>query len=283
MIAVRPARMFLTAALVALAASPAFAITWCHDYSLWEASGRTLNQNQTSPGMLRQKLGQMQYHRMKVFAPKTADADRYLKPGDVIILGEAHSGFVTAQGVVDHLIMPSAAPGTQLAQMTGEQAQASANFKRGWTLTQLWGPIVRFDSQGNRYDNAPYGNASVELWRKVQVRQTFAGALAKGQPKDRLRKNCYVQVHTVTLNKYGLYLLDLESGNGQAGAHNPGFFDTWLRIEDANGTVLESNDDGGDGLNSRIYFAPPADGVYRLIVTSFRSEATGSYVLKIRS
>src|SRR5688500_10825882 len=102
----------LAAGLLAAAASPALAVTWCHDYALWAAGGRAGNPDRTSPGTLRQQLTQLQYLSLKTFAPNAADADRYLKHRGVVILGDAHSGFVTANLKVDHLIQPPGAPGT---------------------------------------------------------------------------------------------------------------------------------------------------------------------------
>jgi hypothetical protein len=47
------------------------------------------------------------------------------------------------------------------------------------------------------------------------------------------------------------------------------------------GLSLMTNDDGGDGLNSRLDVSFPQDGVYRVIASSLGG-ATGSYTLRVR-
>lgn len=107
-----------------------------------------------------------------------------------------------------------------------------------------------------------------------------AGNLTQNDPRDRLRKDMFAKVHVVALKGGQTVIIDLESGNGSAG---PGFFDTWLRVEDANGNELAYNDDGGQGLNSRLEFTPKQDGDYRLVVTSYRAGATGAYILTVKT
>jgi hypothetical protein len=60
-------------------------------------------------------------------------------------------------------------------------------------------------------------------------------------------------------------------------------FDTYLRLEDAPGKVLEENDDiSKDNENSRIVFTPKEDGTFRIIATSFQQRGIGAYTLTIR-
>jgi hypothetical protein len=107
------------------------------------------------------------------------------------------------------------------------------------------------------------------------------GQLTKSDPFDTVRKNHHAKVHLVQLQSGVKYQIDLESGDGKAGPHNPGYFDVWLRLEDAGGKILADNDDGGDGFNARISFTAPHSGSYRLIATSFATGATGNYTLKV--
>jgi len=60
--------------------------------------------------------------------------------------------------------------------------------------------------------------------------------------------------------------------------------DPLLRLEDANKKKLAEDDDiiEGKNYNARILFAPKADGVYRLIATSFEQRGVGAYALVIR-
>jgi serine protease Do len=56
--------------------------------------------------------------------------------------------------------------------------------------------------------------------------------------------------------------------------------DPFLRVLDANGNEVATDDDGGGGLNSRINRFFPA-GTYRIEATSFGDGETGSYVLSL--
>ena len=56
--------------------------------------------------------------------------------------------------------------------------------------------------------------------------------------------------------------------------------DPYLIVFDTNGIELESNDDGGQGLNSRLDFVPRTTGRHYLAVRSY-GQATGSYTLSL--
>ena len=55
-----------------------------------------------------------------------------------------------------------------------------------------------------------------------------------------------MQIHTFTFDKDKTYTIDLMSRD----------FDCWLRIADADGKTLAQDDDGGEGLNSRLRSPP---------------------------
>ena len=58
-------------------------------------------------------------------------------------------------------------------------------------------------------------------------------------------------------------------------------FDTILRVLDANGRMLDENDDySGGGLQSQIIFQPPEPGIYTASVTGY-GEALGRFELRI--
>ncbi|MCS7046007.1 MAG: serine protease [Gemmataceae bacterium] len=59
-------------------------------------------------------------------------------------------------------------------------------------------------------------------------------------------------------------------------------FDPYLRIENPLGHELAFDDDSGGKLNARLIFAPPADGVYRIIATHFDGRF-GDFKLSIRA
>ncbi len=57
-------------------------------------------------------------------------------------------------------------------------------------------------------------------------------------------------------------------------------FDAKLRLLDAEGHVLEEDDDGGDGMNARITLSLPQTGLYTIEVSGWNNK-TGSYTLEI--
>jgi hypothetical protein len=107
------------------------------------------------------------------------------------------------------------------------------------------------------------------------------GHLSAGDPFDRLRKGCHARVYAVPL-KAGRHVIDLTSGDGKPGPSNPGFFDTYLRIEDGQGNVLAENDDHGGTFNSQVTLQVARPGEYRIVVTSYPQGATGDFELRIR-
>src|SRR5207245_2496076 len=94
----------------------------------------------------------------------------------------------------------------------------------------------------------------------------FDGALTQGALQELSRQAGIVttkereSVHEVKLKTGTTYVVDLESKA----------FDTFLRLYDAQGKKLDENDDiSENNLNSRLTFLPPADGIYRLVVSAF--------------
>jgi hypothetical protein len=98
----------------------------------------------------------------------------------------------------------------------------------------------------------------------------FDGTLTKEDANDRVR-NRPCKIHTVKFAKDKAYVIDLISKD----------FDSYLRLEDADGKQLAQDDDSGGFPNARIRFVAPADGEYRIIATTFGGGA-GNYTLKIR-
>ena len=93
--------------------------------------------------------------------------------------------------------------------------------------------------------------------------------VASDVPDKERRHPC--KIHTLTFDKDKTYVIDLMSRD----------FDCWLRIADADGKTLAQDDDGGEGLNSRLRFTASRSGPYQVVATSFAGGG-GMYVLKIR-
>lgn len=107
------------------------------------------------------------------------------------------------------------------------------------------------------------GNGAVVL--NVQDR------LTTGSNRDRVRQGSYAKVFIARLEKGRSYVIDLMSSD----------MDTYLRVEDSRGNNLAEDDDGGEGLNSRLVFTPRESGDFRLIATTFAGNITGSFHLRV--
>ena len=88
-------------------------------------------------------------------------------------------------------------------------------------------------------------------------------------------KGCFAKVFLVKMLKSKTYQIDMSSETEG--------FDSWLRIEDVGKKQLADDDDSGGGLNARILFMPPEDGLYRIITTTYASSfETGPFNLRIK-
>ncbi len=80
----------------------------------------------------------------------------------------------------------------------------------------------------------------------------------------------------------GYFLNDLVAGREVQIDLNSGNFDTYVQLVNANtGTVINFDDDGGSGLNSRLTFTPQQGVDYIVRATSWGLNATGNYSLNV--
>ena len=83
------------------------------------------------------------------------------------------------------------------------------------------------------------------------------------------------------------YRLELTAGQTVTielnGAAFNGVEDPYLRVRDSAGNLLFENDDGGDGLNSRLTFTASYSGVYFIDVGSWNNGDDGEYVLSVET
>jgi len=97
------------------------------------------------------------------------------------------------------------------------------------------------------------------------------GVLTPGDPIDKVRPGCFHVVHTFPMIKGKSYTILLNSA-----------WDNYLRLENPQGVMLAQDDDGQGYPNARIAFNAPADGWYRIIVTSFGQGGNGPYSLRVK-
>ncbi len=149
----------LAVILFITAVEPALGITWCHDYSFYKITGQ--DANKTSPTLLRDTLRGRGYKCFKFTnAAQDPKAQSKLREGDVIIIGDAHSGVVNQEKLIDHFIQKFGASGT--AYSPGE-ILTMENFKRNWTLLEMVN-FSRETPDGRTIQ--PYISQAVEVWRK---------------------------------------------------------------------------------------------------------------------
>jgi serine protease Do len=98
------------------------------------------------------------------------------------------------------------------------------------------------------------------------------GKLTDKDELDTVRSKSFHQVHTVKLVAGAEYTIDLKSGA----------FNAYLRLEDASGKQLAEDDDSGGNRNARIVFRAPADGEYKVIVTTSVEGEMGDYAVTVR-
>ena len=100
----------------------------------------------------------------------------------------------------------------------------------------------------------------------MAVGDTFNGSLNGGADQDWVRVNLQPGSYVITLDGSGANRV----------------FDPLLRLMDANGAMIRVDDDGGDGLNSRITLEVGTAGTYYLSAGSFNQASTGgAYSLQV--
>jgi WD40 repeat protein/tRNA A-37 threonylcarbamoyl transferase component Bud32 len=101
------------------------------------------------------------------------------------------------------------------------------------------------------------------------------GQLTRDDPMDVFAATAksFRKSYTIRLEAGRAYWIDLK-----------GEFDTYLRVEEANFLTLAFNDDmtPPTELSSRLVFTPEKDGLYRLVVASFKPGSTGTFTLTVK-
>ncbi|MEZ5774975.1 MAG: leishmanolysin-related zinc metalloendopeptidase [Hyphomicrobiaceae bacterium] len=80
----------------------------------------------------------------------------------------------------------------------------------------------------------------------------------------------------VSLSAGQTYQIDLAGSRTNEGTLS----DPYLRLRDASGTQVDSDDDGGTGLNSQITYTPSTSGTYYIDAQAFGSN-TGTYTISV--
>ncbi len=111
------------------------------------------------------------------------------------------------------------------------------------------------------------------LKKRVEVKLTDGQALYQGATEvstdEKYRGKKAFKILSVKLEEGKTYQFD----------HMSGAFDPYLYLEDSHGDLLAENDDGGEGLNSRIVYRAKRTATYRLIATSLGTARSGGVCL----
>jgi hypothetical protein len=106
--------------------------------------------------------------------------------------------------------------------------------------------------------------------RAIAVGRSAADSFTARDPVLRSRRSPY---HVWSLEgKAGQRIvIDLRSAD----------FDVYLILRDADGRMMGSDDDSGEGTNARLHAVLPRDGTYRVIATAIGDSARGRYTLVV--
>src|SRR5947209_10944321 len=153
-------------------ASPAQAIVVCHDYTLYRLTGKD-PRPKGSPGkqgtgvdVLRTYLREHGYRSFPMTTAAETNPGKVqslLKPGDVIILRDDHSGYVNESGKIDHFIQVE---GTSTKDVKYDADGLPPHESLGGKI----GGLYR-DQTFEQFLNAPYRKTprTVEVWRKAKA------------------------------------------------------------------------------------------------------------------
>jgi Ca2+-binding EF-hand superfamily protein len=99
----------------------------------------------------------------------------------------------------------------------------------------------------------------------------YNGIIEPGDEEKYRGKKCF-KVFNINFDQGKTYQID----------HISNAFDSYLYLEDPNGTLLAENDDGGEGVNARLIYRAAKTGTYRVIATSLGSSLPGPFQFSVR-
>jgi len=102
---------------------------------------------------------------------------------------------------------------------------------------------------------------------------TINGELANTDDKDKVRTQCYCKTYKFKMTEGKSYQIDMKSTD----------VDSYLRLEDPQGTQVAADDDGGGFPDARITYKAPKTGEYTIICTTFGDNSTGKFTMTAKS
>src|SRR5262245_8934795 len=124
--------LFVLAAL--LISETTFAITWCHDYTMFMVTGK--DADQTGPDQLRAAMNKDYDLVFTILPPETTAA---IQANDVIIIGNAHSGVVNSNRRLNHYLQPSGKATTKLSpqEILSKPRPNFFHDSSSWTIAEI--------------------------------------------------------------------------------------------------------------------------------------------------
>lgn len=98
------------------------------------------------------------------------------------------------------------------------------------------------------------------------------GELTTADLRDKVRQQMYCKTYTFKMVEGRNYQIDMRSGA----------FDSYLRLENAEGVQVAFDDDGGGFPSARILYRAPKTGDYTIICTTFGANSTGKYTMTVK-
>jgi plastocyanin len=77
------------------------------------------------------------------------------------------------------------------------------------------------------------------------------------------------------------YFYTAQAGETVTITQRSGDFDSWLVVDDPNGSMYEFNDDGGGGHDAQLQITFPHAGRYVILANAVNAAATGNYTLNV--
>lgn len=181
--------------------------------------------------------------------------------GPAVIRLEAEGG----SGII-HLIAPDGAPRAQLwLDAYGTEVRHAFHATPGrWVVA-----VNNEDDMVLSYTVAWDTDLPTPRVQRITVGATERGALADHHWREGFRHQP-ARVYRLELDAGASVQIDLRSEN----------FDAYLFLVDEFGIAVAIDDDGGEGLNSRIHYTSSTGGTYRILATRFHS-GSGSFELSV--
>jgi len=145
---------------------PLFPIKWSHDYTYYCVTGE--NSDGKSASQLRSDLSILGYLPFILKGDSPLSRVTHLKRGDVVILGDKHSGCVDRKGMINHYVQRRV-KGRLLRLSPGKISQLK-NLYRGWSVSRMINFKQTYNPETGKKltePKYPFKDVDIQVWRKI--------------------------------------------------------------------------------------------------------------------